>query len=259
MQIRDAIKEYALENKKNLVFKKNDKKRMVAKCMDGCPFHLRFSMRKANQSWQLVSFTDQHNCHRTITNRQAKTDWLARKFVYILRHTPELKTKGLIAIGIEKWGVKLSMNQAYRAKKRAIEMIHGAGREQFKHLRSYAEELLKSNPNSTVKIQCDNSVGGPVFERIYVCLEACKAAFVTTCRPLIGLDACFLKGEFGGQLIGVVGKDGNNKMIPIAYAVMEAETKNSWQWFLNLLIDDLQSIQPKGYGFISDQQKVFTY
>src|ERR1044072_1139692 len=100
MQTRDAVKEYALENKKNLVFKKNDKKRMVAKCMDGCPFHLRFSMRKANQSWQLVSFTDQHNCHRTIRNRQAKTDWLARKFVYILRHTPELKTKGLIAIGI---------------------------------------------------------------------------------------------------------------------------------------------------------------
>ncbi|CAK8562082.1 unnamed protein product [Lathyrus sativus] len=44
-QIKDAIKEYAMENKKNLVFKKNDKKRMVVKCVDGCPFHIRFSMR----------------------------------------------------------------------------------------------------------------------------------------------------------------------------------------------------------------------
>lgn len=29
MQIKDAIKEYAMENKNNLMFKKNDKKRMV--------------------------------------------------------------------------------------------------------------------------------------------------------------------------------------------------------------------------------------
>ncbi|CAK8536462.1 unnamed protein product [Lathyrus sativus] len=136
-----------------------------------------------------------------------------------------------------------------------MELIQGAGREQFTHLRSYGEELLKSNPNSTVKIKCADSDGGPVFERIYVCLEACKAAFATTCRHLIGLDACFLKGDFGGQLIGVVGKDGNNKIYPIAYAVVEAETKDSWKWFLNLLLEDLQSIQDNKYGFISDQQK----
>jgi hypothetical protein len=87
-------------------------------------------------------------------------------------------------------------------------------------------------------------------------LEGCKAAFATTCRPLIGLDACFLKGDFGGQLISAVGKDGNNKMMPIAFAVVEAETKDSWKWFIKLLLDDLQSIHHKVYGFISDQQKV---
>ncbi|CAK8544536.1 unnamed protein product [Lathyrus sativus] len=136
-----------------------------------------------------------------------------------------------------------------------MELIQGTGREQFTHIRSYGEELLKSNPNSTVKIKCADSDGGPVFERIYVCLEACKAAFATTCRLLIGLDPYFLKGDFGGQLIGDVGKDGNNKIYPIAYAVVEAETKDSWKWFLNLLLEDLQSIQDNKYGFISDQQK----
>ncbi|CAK8571344.1 unnamed protein product [Lathyrus sativus] len=136
-----------------------------------------------------------------------------------------------------------------------MKLIQGVGREQFTHLISYGEELLKSNPNSTVKIKCADSDGGPVFERIYVCLEACKAAFATTCRPLIELDACFLKGDFGGQLIGVVGKDGNNKIYPIAYAVVEAEMKHSWKWFLNLLLEYLQSIQDNKYGFISDQQK----
>ncbi|XP_073220694.1 uncharacterized protein [Cicer arietinum] len=97
----------------------------------------------------------------------------------------------------------------------------------------------------------------PVFERIYVCLEACKAAFANTCRPLIELDACFLKGEYGGQLIAAVGKDGNNQMIPIAYAVVEAETKDLWQWFLDLLLEDLNNVQHKQYAFISYQQKQF--
>jgi hypothetical protein len=45
-------------------------------------------------------------------------------------------------------------------------------------------------------------------------------------------------------------------MFPIAYAVVEAETKESWLWFLDLLLEDLQSIQPKRYAFITDQQKV---
>jgi hypothetical protein len=78
-----------------------------------------------------------------------------------------------------------------------------------------------------------------------VCLEACKGAFAYTCKPLIGLDACCLKGDHDGQLMAAVVKDGNNKMIPIAYAVVEAETKDSWQWFLNLLLEDLDSIKQR--------------
>jgi len=73
---------------------------------------------------------------------------------------------------------------------------------------------------------------------------------------LIGLDGCFLKGRYGGHLLSVVGKDGNNQMIPIAFAVVEAETKESWDWFMELLLSDLNGIEFKRWSFISDQQKV---
>lgn len=76
-------------------------------------------------------------------------------------------------------------------------------------------------------IKCGVSHKGPIFERIYVCLEACKAAFAYACKPLIGLDACFLKGDFGGQLMTTLGQDGNNQIYPIAYDVVEAETRYS--------------------------------
>ncbi|XP_057435394.1 uncharacterized protein LOC130728074 [Lotus japonicus] len=166
-----------------------------------------------------------------------------------------MKLKALGEEAKNKWGVRLSRFQLSRARVKAQKMIEGATLEQYKHLRSYGEELRRSNPGSTVVIKTMAGAGVPVFERIYVCLAACKRAFATTCRPLIGLDGCFLKGVYGGQLLTAVGKDGNNQMYPIAYAVVEAETKDSWDWFLDLLLFDLNSIQNKRWCFIFDQQK----
>ena len=252
-QAKDAIEEYALETRKNLRLKKKEKEYLVVKCMPDCPFHLRISKRSANDFWQVVSFNDDHTCCWTPRNRQAKPNLLAKFFLNTLRHSPEMKVKALKRLAAEQWSVKLSHDQVYRAKLRALEIIQGAGRDQFLYLKSYAEELRRSNPNSTVIIKCDMVDVGPIFQRIYVCLKACKAAFAHTCRPLIGLDACFLKGEHGGQLMAAVGKDANNQMFPIAYVVVEAETKDSWEWFLNLLLEDLQTIQHKQYTFISDE------
>lgn len=75
---------------------------------------------------------------------------------------------------------------------------------QFTHLRHYAQELLNLNPNSNVVVQCADSNEGSIFKRIYVCLGACKSGFAKYCRPLISLDACFLKGDYGGQLMAAV-------------------------------------------------------
>ena len=67
----------------------------------------------------------------------------------------------------------------------------------------------------------------PYFERIYICLEACKKGFLAGCRLIIGLDASHLKTKTGGQLMCAVGRDPNNEYFPFAYAVVEAETKDS--------------------------------
>jgi len=74
----------------------------------------------------------------------------------------------------------------------------------------------------------------------------------------MSLDACHLKGEIGGQLLCAIGKYGNDDMIPIAYAVAEAETKASWEWFIGLLVDDVYVGSGEGCGWtiMSDRQKV---
>jgi hypothetical protein len=87
-------------------------------------------------------------------------------------------------------------------------------------------------------------------------LKGCKDSFFH-CRSVIGLDGCFLKGYYGGMLLAAIGRDPNDQMLPIAYAVVEGETKESWKWFLELLIADLGGPRLcNTYTFISDQQKV---
>jgi len=254
--IKSIVKEYALQNRKNVHLKKSDKKRIIVKCSDGCPYHMRFSRVPPQSFYVLSSCNSAHTCTNTGRVRLLTTKLLAKKLVPTLRHTPDMTIKALQDLCKRNWTVILSRYQMYRAKLKALEMIHGASEEQYAHLRNYAEELLRSNPGSSVKIKCKETVGGFAFQRIYVCFNACKRAFVQSYRPLIGLDGCFLKGRYGGQLLSAIGKDGNNQMLPIAFAIVEAETKESWDWFVELLLSDLNGIQFKNWSFISDQQKV---
>ncbi|KAL5564403.1 hypothetical protein UlMin_027567 [Ulmus minor] len=95
----------------------------------------------------------------------------------------------------------------------------------------------------------------PIFQRIYVCLYPCKRGFLEAYRPLVGVDGCHIKGSYTGQLLSAVGEYSNNCMFLIAYSIVEQENKDSWAWFLNLLMTNLGIDSGRGYTFISDRQK----
>ena len=103
---------------------------------------------------------------------------------------------------------------------------------------------------SDLAAEMDLICGVPYFEKLYICLKGCKKGFMTGCKPIIGLDACHLKTKSGGQLITVVARDPNEEYFPLVYAVVEAKTKDSWTWFINLLFADIG--QNTRWTFISD-------
>lgn len=71
-------------------------------------------------------------------------------------------------------------------------------------------------------------------------MAAMREGFKFGCRPLISIDGCFVKGPYKGQLLCAVGRDGNENIYPIAFAVVEAKTKESWSWFLHVLVSNLR-------------------
>ncbi|XP_042012221.1 uncharacterized protein LOC121760648 [Salvia splendens] len=123
--------------------------------------------------------------------------------------------------------------------------------EQYGKLRDYAEGLKKFNPNSSVFIGTDHLI----FQNMYVCIDACKRGFLAGCRPLVGLDGCFLKGGYKAQLLVVVGIDPNDCIFPIAYGVVDVESKESWTWFVRNLSIDLNIENSGSWTFMSDKEK----
>ncbi|KAL9684882.1 hypothetical protein QQ045_022324 [Rhodiola kirilowii] len=60
---------------------------------------------------------------------------------------------------------------------------------------------------------------------------------------------------YNGQIHSAIGRDGNDNMFPIAYGICESESKESWLWFLENLLNDIGNSRDNGWCFISDQQK----
>ena len=83
-----------------------------------------------------------------------------------------------------------------------------------------------------------------------------REEFLAGCWRLIDLDGCFLKGLLKGQLLMVVGKEANNKMFLLAWAIVGTETSERWTCFIELLRSDFCMRDGLGWEVVSDMQKV---
>ncbi|KAF7802187.1 uncharacterized protein G2W53_041298 [Senna tora] len=233
---KDVVATYAVHAGRDLYFDKSDWKGVRVKCAV-------------------------EDCDRTHNVKFMSSKWLSKRLGKKVRDNPKMIVKDIMDKTQEKWTVNCSMSNAPRARKGTHEEINGSFTEQFRRLYDYCEEIKRSNPGSNVKLKVkrlptaeDGTLGPPQFERLYICLDACKKSSIL-CRPIVDLDGCFLKTPCGGQLLAAIGRDPNDKMLPIAIAVVEVETKDSWSWFLSFLIRDIGVASSKSYTFISDQQK----
>ncbi|GJU27253.1 zinc finger, PMZ-type containing protein [Tanacetum coccineum] len=65
----------------------------------------------------------------------------------------------------------------------------------------------------------NTSNGNNYFSSYYVCFKGVKDGWINGCRKVIGLDGCFLKSVCQGQLLAAMGRDVNNHIFPLAWAV----------------------------------------
>ncbi|KAL0362188.1 UNVERIFIED_CONTAM: hypothetical protein Scaly_1174000 [Sesamum calycinum] len=160
-----------------------------------------------------------------------------------IRDHPDIPIQQLKNRILRKCNVEVSRFKVLRAKKKALEAIRGSDALQYDKLWDYCETVRKCNPGSKLILRKLENSDPPVFDRMYFSLWALKKGFLEGCRPIIGLDGCFLKTCYGGQLLVAVGRDGNDNMFPIAMAVVQVENRETWSWQKGL-IEALKELVP---------------
>ncbi|XP_014495732.1 uncharacterized protein LOC106757562 [Vigna radiata var. radiata] len=241
-EFMEAVRSYAVHAGRNLKFLKNDNRRVRVRCLGAekkCPWMAYCGYLEGCRTWQMRKILDTHTCSRQFNIKMMNAKWLSETLDTTLLENPNLKITDIRSKALRKWNTNVSLSKARRAKLMASCKLEGSFKDQFTRIFYYAHELLRSNPGSTVKVKVDSEHGPTTFQ-----------------RPFIGLDGYFLKGKYKGELLTVVARDPNEQMLPLTYAIVEVKNKETWSWFLELLIEVLRDTEVMdAFTFMSDQQK----
>ncbi|XP_074313573.1 uncharacterized protein LOC141648755 [Silene latifolia] len=234
---RDCVTRYSIAQGRNCTFVVSDKsrgKRLGVKCKEGCPFNLYGSWDNSQACFLIKTVNPKHHCQRTMEkNRQLKSTWLAKQFLEVFKATPHLSAKDIIETVRRAYKIMINKSFVYKVKYYAHKLLHGSMKEHYSKLGSYMLVLEQEYPNSTFTLCTKPHVrmSDPVFFRMFICFDALKQGWLEGCRKLLCVDACFLKTFLGGQLISAIGRDANDQMYPLTWAVVEGENNDSYKWF----------------------------
>lgn len=78
------------------------------------------------------------------------------------------------------------------------------------------------------------------FNVYFLCMPASIQGW-PHCRPVISVDATFLKNKYRGMMMIASTLDGDNKIFPLAFAIVDSENNASWLWFMTKLREAIGS------------------
>ncbi|KAL4021587.1 hypothetical protein IC575_020393 [Cucumis melo] len=147
----------------------------------------------------------------------------------------------------------MSYEKAWRARENAYERVQGSPEESYNLLRRYGEALKFTNPGTIFHMELEDD---HFFKYLFMAVGPCVRGFLNCIRPVIVMDGTFLKNKYRGQLIVAVCLDDNNQIYPLAFGVVDRETDDSIQWFLEKLKGAIGEVP--NLGFVTDRKTCFS-
>ncbi|XP_025658104.1 uncharacterized protein [Arachis hypogaea] len=126
-------------------------------------------------------------------------------------------------------------------KQKAIAQIYSDWEESYNKV----SRLLQAMQSCCPEIICDFRVvpyydGYLVvrdcskFDKVFWAFSAYVEAFKYY-KPFVSVDDTYLYGKYGGVFLIRVAQDSNSDILPLAFAIVESETTESWSFFLTKL------------------------
>ncbi|RYR13643.1 hypothetical protein Ahy_B04g070530 isoform F [Arachis hypogaea] len=223
---------------------------------------LRVSLISRKYCWVIRRYNGTHTCTRaTISQDHSKLDsiTIAEAIKSLVEADPSLKVKSVIAEVQSKFNYTVSYRKAWLAKQRAVEKIFGGWEASYEALPIWFEAMCHKEPSAVVHFETMPAYQGDdlvshirVLHRVFWSYYPCIKAF-RHCKPFVQVDGTHLYGKYKGCLLVAVSQDGNNNIVPIAFAIVEGETSDAWHFFLSNLRQHV--VTRDGVGLISDRHE----
>lgn len=181
-------------------------------------------------TFRVKTLVQKHTCGRVFQNKSTTSGWVTKVLVEKMKNSETFNINQVVGEIRTKFSTSITPSRAFKARKMARKIVDGDIEKQYSMIWSYSAELQRACKGNTCKLHLERPVPTllPKFGRFYVCFDGCKRALKTSYRPFIGVDGCHLKNKYGGQLLIAVGRDPNDQYLPVAFAVVESETKETW-------------------------------
>ncbi|KAL2894767.1 DNA translocase FtsK [Bienertia sinuspersici] len=261
-EFRQAVVKYAILQGRNLGFVVSNKARrqqLGVKCIKGCPFYLFSSWHSKKGSFIVKTVNSEHRCERNMSrNKQLTTRWVAKEMLEVFKARPHWPAKEISDTIKLAYKALVTRAFAYKSKYKAHKLLHGSMQEHYNKAGSYVAAIRAASPQTVMELVVDGSKESnpPIFQRLFNCFDGLKKGWKEGCRRIICVDAAFLKTSLGGQILSAIGRDPNDQMFPIAWAVVEGENNLSWEWFFTHLQSCLDLGDGTGLAIVSDEHPV---
>ncbi|KAL2471155.1 DBD Tnp Mut domain-containing protein [Abeliophyllum distichum] len=131
----------------NFKFRPNDDERAQARCKkEDYKIKIWASLNKAKDCIQIKSKNSEHTCTRDRTNGHHTARYISKRYLETFKVHPGWKTSFMEKAVNDD--VKLTINNitAWRGRRYAKILLDGSNEHQFSLLRSFAAEIMKTNP-----------------------------------------------------------------------------------------------------------------
>ncbi|KAH0720533.1 hypothetical protein KY285_005343 [Solanum tuberosum] len=133
---------------------------------------------------------------------------------------------------LKAYVISISRRKGYLDRKRAFEKVYGTWEGSFSEFLRFMKALKHFNPGTIVEWKTKQRVDviEDVFDYVLWNFKPCIDGFVF-CRPVISIDGTHVYGKYDIKLLIAIATDGNDSILPLAFAIVVNESMETWTLF----------------------------
>lgn len=233
----------------------NDKTRLQLNCRsESCGFHLRVAKR-SDGSFGVIAYTPHHCPPSTHTGfKERNSAWyLAGRVKRDVATNHHIKPNEIRQrAGLYHQLQRVPYMSAWRARERLHDVIYGNEGKSFNLIPGWLSRVEDADDANGYYWLETTDTGR--FEALFIMFGPVRAT-LSCLRPFYALDGTHTRSRYNLTLLLAVGIDAEDRVHPLAYALVPVENEKWWAWFCTHLMDAFEVDLPSEYVIISDRDK----